>query len=154
MGSTGQEIKMKEQERAFISYVDDSHPALQELPEDFRKLWFKGYQNPVNHNIILFLQMERIFKNENAFIDVLTMEIADEDAVLEWEDEFPDRSFVAVEPYTAFFDGMDGDRAMFSLGSINTQSMLFEPELEIYLTLSEDGILLDFQEGEPEIFEY
>lgn len=146
---------MVEQERSFISYVDPSHPLLQELPSQFRELWFQGYQHPDTKNI-LFLQMERIFKNtqKTQCLDVLTLEIADMDALLEWEEEFPDKEFVAIEPYTVFFDGLDNQqRAMLSVGDINLQTLQFTPELEIYLSPHPKGILVDFQDGTaPEIW--
>ncbi len=142
---------MQEQERVFISYMEDSHPVLKEMPEEFRDLWFHGYTHPATQNT-MFLQMERIFNKRKEFIDVLTIEIADEDTILEWEEDFPDKKFVAIAPYHTFFDGMDKDRAMFSLGDIDIKTMVFEPELEIYITPHPEGILVDFQEGDPELY--
>lgn len=142
---------MTENERIFISAMDETHPALKELPPQIRTLWFKGYQHQDTKNI-LFLQMERIFKNEQKkeVLDVLTLEIADMDALLEWEDEFPDKEFVAIEPYTVFFDGLDDKgRAMLSIGEIDTRGMEFVPELEIYIQPHQEGILVDFQDGTP-----
>lgn len=146
---------MKDQERVYISYVEESHPLLQELPEEYRKLWFQGFENKETKNI-LFLQMERIYKDpqQTKFLDVLTLEIADMDALLEWEEEFPDKKFVAIDPYTVFFDGIDEqNRGMVSVGEINLQSLQFIPELEIYITPHPQGILVDFQDGTvPEVW--
>ncbi len=142
------------EERFFISYVEDTHPLLQELPKEFRELWFKGYQHPQTKNV-LFLQMERFFKNDNQkeFLEVLTLEIADMEALLEWEEDFPDKPFTAIEPYAVFFDGVDEQgRGMFSVGDINFKTMQFVPELEIFITPHSEGVLVDFPEDGAEIW--
>ncbi len=142
------------EERIFISHVQNTHPLIQELPKEFQELWFNGYQHPQTKNV-LFLQMERIFKNDSKkeMLEVLTLEVADMEALLEWEEDFPGKPFTAIEPYAVFFDGVDEQgRGMFSVGDINFKTMQFVPELEIFITPHPKGILVDFQEEKPEVW--
>ncbi|MGL5956291.1 MAG: hypothetical protein ACRC0X_06775 [Brevinema sp.] len=144
---------MKEQERIFISSVEENHPLLQEMPKAFRQLWFRGYQNPISKDY-LFLQMERIYKNtdQKEFVELLTFEIADMDTLLEWEESYPDSPFVAVDPYLMFFDGIDQQgQGMYSVGLLDLKTSIFTPELEIFMSPHTQGILVDFQD-KPEIW--
>ncbi|MGL4676882.1 MAG: hypothetical protein ACRCWI_04350 [Brevinema sp.] len=144
---------MTEHERIFISFVEQNHTLLQEMPKEFRELWFQGYQNPISKDY-LFLQMERIYKDSSQkdFVELLTFEIADLDALLEWEESYPGKPFVAVDPYQMFFDGIDEQgRGMYSVGVLQLGTMVFTPELEIFINSHEKGIIVDF-EDKPEVW--
>ncbi len=144
-------MQEQEQERTFIRFAEENHPLFQEMPKEFRDIWFHSYENPDSEH--LFLQMERIFKNpktqKGGFLDLLTFEIADMEALLEWEEDFPGQKFVAADPYYIFFDGFDEEkRALFSLGDLDLNTMDFTPELEIYISIAKEGIIIDFDEEE------
>ena len=127
------------------------------MPKEFRKLWFNSYQSVATKDM-LFLQMERIYKDPitkiGGFVDLLTFEITDIQILLEWEEDFPDKPFVASDPYYIFYDGLDDKKqGMFSIGDLDLDTMEFTPELEIFLAIEEDYITLDFDDGEvPELW--
>lgn len=148
---------MIDQERVFISFVEEAHPLLQEMPVPFQGIWFNHYQSS-DKEYNLFLQMERIFKNPQSqkgdFLDVLTFEITDIDALLEWEEDFPNKDFVAADPYCIFYDGINEQKqGLFSVGDLDLKTMQFIPELEIYITIEKEGLRIDFQDGtEPSLW--
>ncbi|MGL4367780.1 MAG: hypothetical protein ACRCTQ_05840 [Brevinemataceae bacterium] len=135
--------------RKFITYSDNTHPLLQEMPEMFQNIWFKSYKDTISGNK-LFLAMERIFEDPSdslsRFFDVLTFEIADMEMLLEWDEEYPDKPFTALDPYYIFFDGINLNQGLFSLGNINLKTMQFDPELEIFISVNDNRILIDFQD--------
>ena len=127
------------------------------MPKEFRQLWFNSYKSVASKDM-LFLQMERVYKNpitkKAQFVVLLTFEITDIQVLLEWEEDFPDKSFVASDPYYIFYDGIDDNKqGLFSIGDLDLKTMDFTPELEVFITIKEDHISIDFDNGEaPELW--
>ncbi|MGL4388129.1 MAG: hypothetical protein ACRCTJ_01885 [Brevinema sp.] len=142
--------------RNFITFAEDSHPLLQEIPKHFRDIWFHSYQ----HNETgerLFLKMERIFEYPNNtdsnYADLLTFEVASLDDLLEWEEDHGEKEFIALEPDYIFFDGLiDEDIAQLSIGSLDRKTMDFTTDIEIFVSLTEDGIIIDYQDDDDPVY--
>ncbi|MGL4561628.1 MAG: hypothetical protein ACRCV0_04990 [Brevinema sp.] len=143
-------------ERHFITHAENTHPLLQEIPKEFRKIWFEQYEYSSTGEK-LFLMMERIFENPNKkdsrFADLLTFEVASLDDLLEWEEEYGEKEFVALDPDYIFFDHLiESNKAQFSIGTLDQSTMEFDTSIEIIVTLVDDGIIIDYQDDDEPIF--
>lgn len=142
---------MKNNQRHFVNFAEETHPLLQELPLEFRRLWFHTYHCKETGDKLI-LAMERIYQNTNycnsPCADLLTFEIADMENLLEWDEEYPNRSFVAIDPSYIFFDKLiNKHEGLFYLGDLDKQNMNFIPQLEISMSPLTTGLVLDFQDG-------
>ncbi|MGL4394761.1 MAG: hypothetical protein ACRCS8_06005 [Brevinema sp.] len=142
--------------RHFITFAEPSHPLLQEMPEEFRSIWFKQYYCEETGER-LFLRMERIFEKPNqknsAYADLLTFEVASLDDLLEWEEDHGEKEFIAMDPDYIFFDEMqEDDEAQFSIGVLNRKTMDFEPELEVLVSIVDGGIIIDYQDDDEPVY--
>lgn len=141
--------------RNFATSAELSHPLLQEIPSLLRNIWFQQYQC-LETGEKLFLRMERLFehpgqKNSN-FVDLLTFEVAAIEDLLEWEEEYGEKEFIALDPDYIFFDHSISDtQAQFSIGSLDHKTMEFHSDIEIIVSLHEQGIVIDYQDDDEPV---
>jgi len=141
---------MQENQRQFIKIAKDTHPILQEIPIEFHKIWFKSYISEDTDNQ-LYLSMERVYKDphlkNSSSADLLTFEIVGMEELLEWEEEYPNQEFIAINPSYIFWDELiTANESIFSIGALDYKNMKFIPELEITIKIQNNNLIIDFQD--------